>query len=123
MGHPSELLCILLSYAAPSYILLSYAAPSELCCTLLAKLRPTKRFTLLGYAAPSRGSTPPPHSCAPSMFLKVQGSRCRNTYWDLDVCSLGSGQFGGQKILATSKNPWKSPIMCFARIKNNLLHY
>jgi hypothetical protein len=36
--------------------------------------------------------------------------------------AVRSGQFGGQKVLASSKNPSKSPIMCFAGVKNYLPH-
>jgi hypothetical protein len=39
------------------------------------------------------------------MFFKVQGSRCRNMYWDLDVCSLDSGQFGGKKSFGHLEKP------------------
>ncbi len=31
-------------------------------------------------------------------------------------------RLGIKKVFAPSKNPSKSPIMCFARIKNNLPH-
>ncbi len=43
-------------------------------------------------------------------------------FWPQNCPALRSEQFGGQKSLGPSKKLQKSPMVCFARIKNNLPH-